>query len=320
MTRDLVSVIIPTYNRASLVVEALASARAQTWPHVQIIVADDGSTDGTAELVAATPGVEYCRQERGGQGSARNMGLRLARGEYVASLDSDDLWEPDFLERSVGVLRESRASYVFSNWRESRDGKVTESGWERSGIWKRYAQKASHDWVHLSPSESRELYVIYCPSPSSALVLSRSVLSGWSEEARIADDWIMMLGVVFSRPCEGAFTMRRLWTKRSDGSNIYQGRGDLETLESLEVHDAQLMARLFGSRMSPREKKLLRARRAEAMLMLSLLAARRYGRVGPAFRYLAQSLWLHPSPFLRFGSRWVGRRLKQVVSGRPVAS
>src|SRR5207253_4379052 len=91
MTRGLVSVIIPTYNRADYVVEAIRSAQAQTYRRTQIIVVDDGSCDDTARRVSEVGGVEYHYQINRGQGAARNNGLRLARGEYVASLDSDDL-------------------------------------------------------------------------------------------------------------------------------------------------------------------------------------------------------------------------------------
>ena len=122
MIKGLVSVIIPTYNRAGFVAEAVRSARAQTYPRKQIIVVDDGSTDDTARRVAAFEGVEYHYQSNRGQGAARNHGLRLAKGEYVASLDSDDLWDEDFLARSVECLEAWGLDFVFTNWVRIRDG------------------------------------------------------------------------------------------------------------------------------------------------------------------------------------------------------
>ncbi len=99
------SVIIPTYNRAKLLREALDSVLAQTCADFEIIVVDDGSTDETAERVAVlAEKVRYYRQENQGPGAARNLGLKNARGRYVAFLDSDDLWFPWTLQTYRDVL------------------------------------------------------------------------------------------------------------------------------------------------------------------------------------------------------------------------
>src|SRR4028118_658180 len=104
MKQKLVSVIIPTYNRAHSVVEAIRSVKNQSYPNVQVIIIDDGSRDNTAEVVAGVKNVEYYYQENRGQGAARNLGLKYAKGDYVASLDSDDIWQPEFLAESVKCL------------------------------------------------------------------------------------------------------------------------------------------------------------------------------------------------------------------------
>lgn len=103
---DLVSVIVPTYNRAHCVGRAIRSALEQTYAHVEVIVVDDGSTDGTADVVAGCgPRVTYVRQANGGVAAARNAGLRAATGEFVAFLDSDDWWDPWKLSAQIAVLR-----------------------------------------------------------------------------------------------------------------------------------------------------------------------------------------------------------------------
>lgn len=101
----LVSVVIATYNGERFVAETLDSVLAQTWEHLEVIVCDDGSTDGTLDILAGyRDRVLVHRQKNRGVSAARNRGASFARGEYIAFLDHDDLWEPDMLERQVGLL------------------------------------------------------------------------------------------------------------------------------------------------------------------------------------------------------------------------
>ena len=100
-----VSVVIPTFNRAHLVRESIDSVLNQTYRDIEVIVVDDGSSDDTARVVNSYgEPVRYLFQENKGQGAARNTGIRAAKGEYVAFLDSDDLWSPTKLERQVLLL------------------------------------------------------------------------------------------------------------------------------------------------------------------------------------------------------------------------
>jgi glycosyltransferase involved in cell wall biosynthesis len=107
VTAPLLSVVIPTWNRAHLVCEAVESARAQRPGTVEVIVVDDGSTDGTAELLERRFGSEarlLRMPERGGPGAARNAGVRVATGELLAFLDSDDLWLPGKLDAELRMF------------------------------------------------------------------------------------------------------------------------------------------------------------------------------------------------------------------------
>lgn len=101
----LVSVVIPTYNRADHIAETIGSVLQQTYENIEIIVVDDGSTDNTPEVVSRfLPRVQYVWQENSERGVSRNHGLRLAKGEFVAFLDSDDLWLPDKTEHDVAFF------------------------------------------------------------------------------------------------------------------------------------------------------------------------------------------------------------------------
>lgn len=101
----LVSVIIPTFNRADYLVEAIESVLAQSYRPIEIIVVDDGSTDGTAEAISRLGDtVRYMWQPNQGASVARNTGIALAQGDLLAFLDSDDLWEPEKLTWQVAAL------------------------------------------------------------------------------------------------------------------------------------------------------------------------------------------------------------------------
>src|SRR4051812_24472999 len=105
--RGLVSIIIPTYNRAAYLGAAIASVRAQTFADWELIVVDDGSTDETAAMLdeLSDPRIRVLRIGHSGSESiTRNAGLRLAEGEWVAFLDSDDLWVPEKLERQLAQM------------------------------------------------------------------------------------------------------------------------------------------------------------------------------------------------------------------------
>jgi glycosyltransferase involved in cell wall biosynthesis len=100
-----VSVVIPSYNRAHTLPETIESVLAQSWPRIEIIVVDDGSTDGTEAAVAGyRDRITYVKQKNGGLAAARNAGFAKSTGEYVAWLDSDDLWNPDKTALQVAAL------------------------------------------------------------------------------------------------------------------------------------------------------------------------------------------------------------------------
>jgi glycosyltransferase involved in cell wall biosynthesis len=103
-----VSVIMPAYNVAPYVGDAVESALAQTFRDLEVLVVDDGSIDATAAIVAAIaardPRVKLIRQANGGISTARNRALAASTGRYLALLDSDDLWDPEYLAAQLAIL------------------------------------------------------------------------------------------------------------------------------------------------------------------------------------------------------------------------
>lgn len=133
----LISVIIPTYNRIEYLKQTLDSVLEQTYQNIEVIIIDDGSTDNTREVILSNKDrrIKYIWQENSGLPAlARNKGLNAARGEYVAFLDSDDLWLPAKLEKQMqafdnnpGLLLVSTNGYYFrENYRKKMKSIITD--------------------------------------------------------------------------------------------------------------------------------------------------------------------------------------------------
>jgi len=162
-TSPIVSVIIPTYNACNVIRETLASVAAQTMKDVEVIVVDDGSTDGSADLVCEHPQVTRCiRQDNRGVAAARNRGMQESSGRYLALLDHDDLWAPDKLQKQTSILdaRPAVGMVITNVVHIDRDGRPTGEvgeGYNPSDPFYRLFTKG------------------YVPTPSSAMI-RRTVL------------------------------------------------------------------------------------------------------------------------------------------------
>ena len=100
------SVVIPLYNKGREIARTLGGVAAQTYTPLEVIVVDDGSTDDSARVVEGLdlPGVRLIRQPNGGVSAARNRGIAEAKGDYIALLDADDYWKPEYLERVAALI------------------------------------------------------------------------------------------------------------------------------------------------------------------------------------------------------------------------
>lgn len=121
MTKGLVSIITPCYNGAKYISETIDSVLAQTYKDWEMIIIDDGSKDNSAEIVRAymekDSRIKFLQQANAGSAAARNNGIRSAEGQYIALLDADDLWEPEFLAEQTAFMTEKNAVCVYCSYR-----------------------------------------------------------------------------------------------------------------------------------------------------------------------------------------------------------
>ena len=166
-----VSVIIPLYNKAPYIKRALDSVAAQNDKNVELIVVDDGSTDGGESVVKSYERVpiKLITQSNAGPGAARNRGLREASGDLVAFLDADDEWSPEYLKEGVRVLEENPdVATVTFGFFSFPSGKSSESMWRARGL--------SEGIQRLTPNTSPALAVQMLAYMSPCTTIARTEL------------------------------------------------------------------------------------------------------------------------------------------------
>lgn len=148
MNEGLVSIITPTYNCGRYIAETIMSVVGQTYADWELIVVDDCSTDDTREIVsrfaAADSRISYhCLNRQSGAAAARNLAMWLARGRWMAFLDSDDLWMPRKLERQIRFMSDNGYAFSYHDYHEiAEDGSdlhVRVSGKRRVGRFDMFA-------------------------------------------------------------------------------------------------------------------------------------------------------------------------------------
>jgi glycosyltransferase involved in cell wall biosynthesis len=317
-----VSVIVPTYNRAARVVRAVESVLAQSYARCHAVVVDDGSTDGTAEVLAArfgaNPRVRRLSQPNRGPAAARNLALAELDAEYVAFLDSDDVWRPWKLEVQIACLERLRGEGVGLIWGDMDivdEGGVLRVADANRQVYGAYRlcrlnegfsgslvlHRLGRSWSEGAPDLDTKVWWgdVYgwmargnlCPTPSVVLTRERAAATGpFDETMQTGEDYDYFLRASASGPC--AFLDAAVFSCR-------RGGGDQLTTPAHEVVIAQNALRSFEGVLASEGSKpdltpaAIRDRRAYLHAWIGgQLLARRDNR--GARRHLASSLQHRP--------------------------
>ncbi|MGD0199377.1 MAG: glycosyltransferase family 2 protein [Bryobacteraceae bacterium] len=226
-----VSVIVPLYNKAKYVMRALASIAGQTCGDYEVIVVDDGSTDGSGELAAGFGDARFrvVQQANAGPGAARNRGVAEAQGDLIAFLDADDAWLPEYLESSVRLLEACgpEVATVTSGYIDFPPGVSREALWRRRGI--------TEGIQKVTPSTpiQKLVHMLAYMWPCST-VARVEVLRRWGgfydrNSCRYGEDALLFLKVLLNESV--CFHMRPLAQFHRDASSLsgrYQGTRPVE--------------------------------------------------------------------------------------------
>lgn len=220
-----ISVIIPLYNKVQEIERTLRSVARQSVQPLEVIVVDDGSTDGSAEAVEAMalPIVRLVRQTNRGVSAARNRAMQMAQGEWVALLDGDDCWEAEYLENVERMLDSYTAAGAIGTAFLVDDGKSLVEG-----------NTPTEEGVVDFFAESMSRYVLI----PSATVVRRDLalaMGGFPEGMRMAED--QYLWTKIARTAQVAFSPRRLViysrVAENRSASIYQPEQTTHSLEEL---------------------------------------------------------------------------------------
>ncbi len=299
----LVSIVMPSYNRAELTRRAVDSVLAQTYKDFQLILVDDGSKDHTRQVFERMPGVEYHHRVNGGQAKATNTGLSLAKGEFIALLDSDDWWGPDFLAESVAALLRTGAGIAFSSCMRIINvpgyDSAPQPNTEKERVLAPYCIQRNGDWYVLDPVKTRELFVRQGPATTSGIVVRReAMLSQICERVKLATDVMLSLELAVKTQLTCAFCLKPLWFKTLHDSNICDlistdPKVNRRLIEAA-VFDGHVMMEKVGTLLTPEERDFIEQRIAKNYFDLGYFESQ-HGTVGASLSAYWNSMRLRPS-------------------------
>lgn len=308
MSVPLVSVIIPAYNAAPWITDTLASVLAQTFRDYEVIVVDDGSTDGTAAAVRAAGGdIRLITQANRGLSAARNTGIRHSRGRLIAPIDADDLWLPDFLGEMVPGFNQPHVGVACSDvyiWDQRTPIERSPRRWQQV----RPPGAGEDAWRRLLGGN-------FVMTPGVMIRKSAvDAVGGFDEAQRFAEDydlWLRMARAghrfhVVDRPL-GIYRERPASMSKDLGAKV---EGHLRICAKL----------LASSNLTAEERRLIhrRIRRVQAGYRSAAVDALLSGQVPKARRYFLKAFLSFPHDPRNAGAlalSWLAPGLASTLSG-----
>lgn len=210
-----VSIIVPMYNAEKFVAQTIQSVIGQTYSSWELLLIDDGSTDKTHDVIQqylSDDRIRYVHKTNGGQGSARNRGIALAKGEYLAFIDADDIWDASKLESQVTILREKKAALVFCKlrWIDARGVSLPKNVGSGSGFYEGF---------------------------SSLFLLVAGNISIPNSSVVVKKEWVMQVGQFSESEQAQNIEDYHLWIRLLSAGAVFYGMDVV--LGSYRKHDAQ---------------------------------------------------------------------------------
>jgi glycosyltransferase involved in cell wall biosynthesis len=304
-----VSVIVPAFNAGYTLAETIESVLSQTYSDLELIVIDDGSRDGTKEIVSAyerkDARIAYLWQKNSGVSAARNRGLQASRGEFVSILDADDLWDAGKLERQFVALDSSRGTVALTGIRRFQviDG---EKIWGTITI-PPLPINEEYDVLTLLFLSSFQMVLINTALMPRQLV---NEVGGWNVNMWTGEDWEFWIRM--SRRCRFRNVNEPLFYYRKHSDSVTR-RHDL--LSVLDEHEKVIQQQVENAYVSDREaQRALIERQVETCGFLI-----HQGELAKAIRVLRRSLgltqgWRTRGVWIR-GAEILGLALRKPLSG-----
>ncbi|CAL2102825.1 glycosyl transferase, family GH2 [Tenacibaculum sp. 190130A14a] len=268
MQNPLISVIIPVYNRAHSIAKSIESVLNQTYQNFEIIVVDDGSSDNLHSVLKTFNTIKLVTLHKNqGQANARKVGYLKSQGDFICSLDSDDTWEPVFIEESLNYMLKYNLDLFFSNW--SRSTRSIAGNLKRFSdltIFQNETEKEEDVFI-FSNAAIRKYILSQCIFPSSSMMIRRTSLSVlWDESIRICDDWELTINLILNNTVKKVGgTYKIFWTKHVSDDNVCDNRSDIAFIERV-IEDRIYMQQKFAPLMTLKEKKTFNTSIVESRL------------------------------------------------------
>ncbi len=271
MKQPLISVIIPVYNRAHSISKSIQSILNQTYQNFEIIVVDDGSTDDILTALKAFDNIKYIKLPNNqGQANARKVGCNQSKGDFICSLDSDDIWKPTFIEKSLKYMLAFDLDLFFSNW--SKNQKSTAENLSRFSKLSIFQNEIEKGVFVFTNSEMRKHIFLHCIFPSSSMMIRRVSLSLlWDKNIKVCDDWELTINLVLNNAIKKiGGTNKVFWTKYASDDNVCDNRSDIKFIERV-IQDRMYMQQKFTPFMTNKEKKTFKTSIVESRLRKLLI-------------------------------------------------